>query len=304
MKKDLLLKISLIVGCLLLFFLVFRISINVNIGNNTKKEDEKQSVKIEEQNNSFYEGYTISRYPEVSERPICNIETSEKVVSFSFDDGYGHENIRKIVDIFKKHGNLKTTFFFCGNAIESDEKEAKTQNRINSVELVRNEGHEVANHSYSHPNFKKLSKEKMETEIETCNTKIEKITGKKPVLFRFPYGSYSKNAMNVVRELNMYPVGWNVDTLDWSKKSSCDSICSSICKGYNTKNVSYPHPGSIILMHTSGKYTPEALEIIIPILLKGGYKIVTVSDLILKKFETSAKTNMDASPSELISSVS
>lgn len=299
-KKGLLLKTLLILGCCLLFFLVFRISTKISIGNNNEKENEKQFAEVEEKSNNFCESYPISSYPEIGDKPICNVETSEKVVSFSFDDGYGHENIKKIVNIFKKNGNLKTTFFFCGHAIDGDKKDAESQNRINSVELVHNEGHEIANHSNSHPNFKKLNDEKMESEIENCNQKIENITGQRPILFRFPYGSYNKNAMNVAKKLNMYPAGWDIDTLDWSKKSSCDSICSSICKGYKTDNVSYPHPGSIILMHTSGKYTPEALEIIIPTLLKGGYKIVTVSDLILRTFETS----IDVPPSELISSVS
>lgn len=304
-KKITLFKILVVLlACVSLAFVLFRVRLHIQVDvNNSKSGEEKISEDVERKNN-FYETSPISIYPEVGDRPICDVKTSEKIVSFSFDDGYNYENTKKIVDILKKNGNLKATFFFCGNAIDGDVKNAKNQGRENSVELVHNAGHEIANHSNSHPNFKKLTKGKMEEEIENCNKKIENITGKRPVLFRFPYGSHSKESVEVVKKLDMYPVDWNIDTLDWNKKSSCDSICSSICKGYKTNNVSYPHPGSIILMHTTGKYTPEALEIIIPILLKGGYKIVTVSDLILSASSKNTKENMNTSMPELISSVS
>ncbi len=290
-EKTTLFKILItLLACVSLIFVAYRVCVrlNVNVNTNSGEKDAEKVSKNEGQNTDLYEVSPISDYPEVGERPVCNVKTSEKIISLSFDDGYNYENTKKIVDILKKNGNLKATFFFCGNAIDSDIKSAKIQNRENSVELVHNAGHEIANHSNSHPNFKKLTKEKMEKEIESCNKKIQNITGKRPVLFRFPYGSHNKESVGVVKKLNMYPVDWNIDTLDWNKKSSCDSICSSICKGYKTGNVSYPHPGSIVLMHTTGKYTPEALEIIIPVLLKGGYKIVTVSDLVLSASDKGA----------------
>ena len=223
-----------------------------------------------------YEAPQISSYPEVSSRPICNVDTDDKVVSFSFDDGYNHDNILKILDIFKKNGNLKTTFFFCGHSIDSDNIDSEREKRDHSVKVVYDNGHEIGNHSDSHSNFKKLDKKKSEYEIVQCNEKIRNITGQSPIVFRFPYGSYNQNSLEVIKELNMYPIQWNIDTLDWKKTSTCDSICNKIINNLSS--------GSIILMHTNGKHTPEALEIVIPKILELGYKIIPVSDLITRKY--------------------
>ena len=220
---------------------------------------------------TVYDVVPISSYP-VFDKPICKVETEDKVISFSFDDGYNHDNILQILNIFKENGDLKTTFFFCGHAIDSDEQDRQKNSleRDNSVKLVYDNGHEIGNHSDSHKNFKKLN------EVINCNEKIKNITGSYPVVFRFPYGASNQNSLNVVRDLKMFPVQWSIDTLDWKKSSSSESIYNEIINNI--------HSGAIILMHTSGKHTPEALRKVIPKILELGYKIVPVSDLINKRY--------------------
>ena len=218
-----------------------------------------------------------SSYPDY-DKPVCKVETEDKVVSFSFDDGYNYDNILDIVNIFKENGDLKTTFFFCGHAIDSDEKDRQKNSleRDNSVKLVFDNGHEIGNHSNSHSNFKKLNRESSENEIINCNEKIKSITGTYPTVFRFPYGAYNKASLSVVKYLNMFPVHWSIDTLDWKKSSSFESIYDRIINNL--------HNGAIILMHTNGKHTAQALRKAIPKILELGYKIVSVSDLITKNY--------------------
>ena len=252
-----------------------------SLDENDTSVDSGSSLK----SNDIYDIAPISSYPEFSSKPICKAETEEKVVSFSFDDGYNHSNILDIINILKENGNLKTTFFFCGHSIDSDEKSIEEEytndrehsvRREHSVKVVYDNGHEIGNHSNSHANFKKLSKEAAKNEIVICNEKIKNITGNDPVVFRFPYGAYNQNSLDVVKDLKMFPVQWSIDTLDWKTQSSSESICDKIINNL--------HSGAIILMHTSGKNTPQALRMVIPKILELGYKIVPVSDLINKKF--------------------
>ena len=247
-------------------------------------DNETVSQVNESKLKTVYDMVPISSYP-VFDKPIREVKTEDKVISLSFDDGYNHDNILQILNILKENGNLKTTFFFCGNAIDSDEKLIEKEyekdkehsiKREHSVKVVYDNGHEIGNHSDSHKNFKKLSDESATNEVINCNEKIKNITGNYPVVFRFPYGAYNQNSLNVVRNLKMFPVQWSIDTTDWKKSSSSESIYNEIINNI--------HNGAIILMHTNGKHTPEALRRVIPRILELGYKIVPVSDLINKRY--------------------
>lgn len=74
-------------------------------------------------------------------------------------------------------------------------------------------GHEIMNHSNTHPHMTKLSKEQMQKEVTECNDKIEKVTNKKPILFRPPYGDYNDSVVSAMRDIGMFTIQWDVDTL-------------------------------------------------------------------------------------------
>lgn len=128
------------------------------------------------------------------------------------------------------------------------------------------------NHSNTHPHMPQLSIEKMTEEINACNDKIEKITGKRPTLFRAPYGDYDNNLIDVLSSLNMYCIQWDVDSLDW-KDYTADKISERV--------LSKVAPGSICLFHNAAKHTPEALPTILEKLIADGYKIVPISKIIM-----------------------
>lgn len=159
---------------------------------------------------------------------------------------------------------MKTTFFVVGAWVDK---------YPDSVKALVAAGHEVCNHSNTHPHMPKLSKQEMAKQITECNNKIEAVTGVKPLLFRPPYGDYSNDVINTVNDLGMYPIQWDVDSLDW-KDPTPQQISDRVL--HQVK------PGSIILFHNGAKNTPAALPTVLQTLQAQGYSIVPVSQLICK----------------------
>jgi hypothetical protein len=129
------------------------------------------------------------------------------------------------------------------------------------------------NHSNTHPHMPKLTQQEMTAQITECNKKIMAITGKSPLLFRPPYGDYNNAVIDTVNSLKMYPIQWDVDSLDW-KDPTPQQISSRV--------ISKVKPGSIILMHNGAKNTPQALPTILQTLQSQGYQFVRISELIYK----------------------
>ena len=193
--------------------------------------------------------------------PIYNVDRQDKVVSLTFDAAWGNEDTQKLINILNKH-NVKATFFIVGQWADKYPE---------SVKALSDNGMEVMNHSDTHPHMVKLSRDEMLSQINSCDEKVMKITGKKPTLFRAPYGDYNNSVVEAVRASGHYCIQWNVDSLDW-KGITADKITSRVMS--KAKN------GSIILFHNAALHTPEALPGIIESLQKQGYTILPVSQLI------------------------
>ena len=197
--------------------------------------------------------------------PIYCVQKSEdeKIVALSFDAAWGNEDTGQLIEIMDKY-NVKTTFFVVGSWVDKYPQ---------SVKELHDAGHEIMNHSDSHPHMTQLSKEKMKEEVQKCDEKIKAITGVTPNLFRAPYGDYNNDVIGAMREMGHYTIQWDVDSLDWknlSAKEISDRVTSKV------------KPGSIVLFHNAALNTPAALPSIIEYLQKDGYKIVPVSQIILK----------------------
>ena len=142
-----------------------------------------------------------------------------------------------------------------------------------AVKKISDAGHEIANHSNTHPHVNNLSIEENVGEIQLCSEKIEKITGKKTTLYRGPYGEYNNNVIRAAKEAGHTTIQWNIDTLDYEGLTSTE-MWNRIEKNLNN--------GSIILMHNGTKNTANSLDTIIKNIKNKGYELVTVSDLIFK----------------------
>ena len=148
-----------------------------------------------------------------------------------------------------------------------------SEDNVNKLKAIKEGGHEIGNHSYKHPSFVKIGSDRMKEEIEKTNDTIEKYTGERPKLFRFPSGDYNKDAFSKVRNLGYMTIQWDVDSVDW-KELSAETEYNRVMK--NVK------PGSIILFHNA-KYTPEDLDRIIKELKEKGYEFKTVGEMIYSK---------------------
>lgn len=196
--------------------------------------------------------------------PIYCVDRADKVVSISFDAAWGNEQTQTLLDILAEH-DVKSTFFLVGGWVDKYPE---------SVKAISDAGHDVGNHSDSHPHMPKLPKDKMIAQINDCNDKIEKITGKRPILFRPPYGDYNNDVIDVSEETHVHCIQWDVDSLDW-KDPTPDEMVQRIKSKIKS--------GSIILMHNGAKNTPEALPKIIDMIIQEGYKIVPISEIIYKE---------------------
>lgn len=195
--------------------------------------------------------------------PIYKVDRPDKVISISFDAMWGTEYTDRILDILDKY-NVKTTFFLGGYWVEK---------YPDYVKKLHERGHEIGNHTYSHPHLNSLSPEGIRRELERNEANIMAITGVKPILFRPPFGEYNNAVIETATKLGYYTIQWSIDSLDW-KDLSADQIVNRV--------VSAAGPGDIVLLHNNGKHTAEAVDRFIPILQQRGFKIVPISELIYK----------------------
>jgi peptidoglycan/xylan/chitin deacetylase (PgdA/CDA1 family) len=192
----------------------------------------------------------------------------DKKVALTFDDGPG-KTTKKILEILDEK-QVKATFFMLGNRVVKNPEAAKE---------IAQKGHEIANHTYGHVNFFKYEGEdkagKIKDELLKSEKVIEKITGAKPFLVRYPHGYSRKDAISAAQENGYYVINWSFGA-DWDLKLTSEEMYKKYAGAI--KN------GAIFLMHDSNTKAAVILADFIDEIKKNGYEIVTVSELIgLKK---------------------
>ena len=180
-------------------------------------------------------------------------------VALTFDDGPHQTCTPALLDGLKQRG-VKATFFLMGENIAG--KEAL-------VQRMQEEGHLIGNHSYRHIQMTKEGAEQACAEIEQTEEIIRSITGSRPEYLRPPYGAWNEQ---LECRVNLTPVLWNVDSLDW-KLQNTERIVRQVEKDVKS--------GDIILMHDIFKTSVEAALRIVDDLQKQGYEFVTVEELMV-----------------------
>lgn len=183
-------------------------------------------------------------------------------IAMTFDDGPSAKLTPKLLDLLAAH-HIKATFFLIGeNAAEYPDIVAREAR----------EGHEIANHSWSHPNFGKMSDDGIRSQIRETDDAIKSAIGSSPTLLRPPYGSVTARQKKWInQEFGYKIVLWDVDPLDW-RRPGPNVVCNRIVK--NTR------AGSIVLAHDIHPGTIEAMPCVLKELEAKGFKFVTVSELI------------------------
>jgi len=196
------------------------------------------------------------------ELPVYNVARSEKVLSISFDAAWGSAQTETILDILDQY-EVKTTFFLVGFWVEKHPELVR--------EMVRR-GHEIGNHSATHPHMSQLSEAKIREELRIVSEKVEQIIGKPTTLFRPPYGEYNDAVVRVSRQEGHECVQWNVDSLDWKNFGVQNMIDQC------TKSI---EPGDIVLFHNDSKYILDALPAILQAYKDAGFRVIPVSEILL-----------------------
>ena len=205
--------------------------------------------------------------------PIYSVATEEKKIAISFDCAWGVDYTDELLDIMQKNG-VRCTFFAVQFWVEKYPEYA---------EKIVNAGHELGTHSRTHSYMSKLSEAEIRDELSTSIAAIERATGHKTNLFRAPYGDYNNLLIDTAKDMGLYTIQWDVDSLDW-KNLSATEIALRIVNG--AKN------GSIILCHNNGLHTAKALPIVFSTLKNRGYEFVPIGELIYKEnytIDTSGK---------------
>lgn len=197
--------------------------------------------------------------------PILWIGPEDRAaVAVTFDDGPHAMYTPQVLDVLAKY-NAKATFFCLGEQAE--------RNKEIVARAVR-EGHEIANHTMTHPQAPKVSAEQLQQEVGENNKLLEEITGQKVQFFRPPYGYFNADYFKACQERNLTVVLWTIVPKDWEQPPA-EVIAQRV--------ISEIQPGSIVLLHDGGgsrTQTVKALEIILQELDKRNLKAVTLSQLL------------------------
>lgn len=196
-------------------------------------------------------------------KQVKQIQTEKKQMAITLDCAYGDKRTQELLGILDEFG-VKTTFFVTGNW---------ARNYPHHMQDIISRGHEIGNHSFSHPRMTQKSLDVMYRQIERCSEAIHEAAGVWPTLFRPPYGDTNEKLRAVSRSLGCEVIMWTIDSRDFNPDLDFQTIYSRI-----TRKVG---PGHIILFHNDGRLTPSLLREIIPYYQQTlGLELVTVSTLL------------------------
>lgn len=187
------------------------------------------------------------------------IDPSRPMIALTFDDGPS-EFTRDIVRTLEENGGRAT--FFCIGSHLMEQKDTV-------LSLIQN-GHQIACHTWSHPNLKKLGEGKIAWQIDHAQQELNKIADYHMTMLRPPFGEYDRKVSAVTRKRKMPIILWSVDTRDWAARSTRETV-KAILKGASN--------GGIVLCHDLYESTAKAIRQAVPELVKRGYQLVTLEEM-------------------------
>lgn len=190
-------------------------------------------------------------------KAIYHGNASQPKVAFACNVFWGEEYLPDMLDTLERH-NIKATFFIGGSWAKRNPEMLK---------LIAARGHELGNHTYSHPHPNALTKEQNKEQILRAETLVNEYTGVKTVLYAPPYGEFNGTVLAAAADLGYTTIMWSIDTVDW-KRPPEDVLITRVMKKI--------HNGAIILMHPT-EPTAKALPELISRIHDSGYTVAPVS---------------------------
>lgn len=194
---------------------------------------------------------------------ISNGRAGDRKIALTYDAGGDSPLGEAVLDGLKRQ-DVKATFFLTGKWVEQFPALARR---------IAGDGHEIGNHTFSHPDLTPLPAAEILRQIIACDTMISRVIGQPASrLFRPPFGAYDARVLQTIGDAGFErTIYWSLDTLDWKQLSATEILNRIVSKVQN---------GSIVLMHLAGANTANATEQAIPQLKRQGYKLVTVTELL------------------------
>ncbi len=148
----------------------------------------------------------VSAQPQPAKKnlPIYCVDTDEKKVAISFDAAWGADDTEELLTILKNN-DVKATFFLCGYWVDKYPEEVKR---------IYEEGHEIGNHSNTHPHGSQISLEKNKNEIMEVHKKVKDLLGYDMNLYRPPFGEYNDTVLQAAKEVGYHTIQWDIETLE------------------------------------------------------------------------------------------
>lgn len=201
----------------------------------------------------------IQEVKETVDEDVSSVTKEAPKIAITFDDGPSSHCTGRLLDGLRERG-IKATFFLIGkNAAENPEL----------VKRLDEEGHLIGNHTYNHVEITRISDEEAKKEIRDTDEAIYAVTGKHVEYMRPPFGLWQEE---LEQELNVMPVMWSIDPLDWTTKN-VDEIVNKV--------VTEAGENDIILLHDCYDSSVDAALRIIDILQKKGFEFVTADELLM-----------------------
>ncbi|MBO4107334.1 polysaccharide deacetylase family protein [Streptococcus suis] len=207
-------------------------------------------------NSQYLTGQDLENYQTYLAEEKARLNSN--MIALTFDDGPNPATTPLVLDILKKY-QVKATFFVLGQSVAGNEA---------ILQRMVAEGHEIANHSWSHPNLTNLSATDVAAEIQQTQSAIEAAVGFKPSLMRPPYGAINATTM---ASIQMPIINWSIDSKDWQSRNA-----TSILKEVQAQ----AHPGGVLLLHDIHQSTVDCLDGVLSYLLSKGYTIGTASQVL------------------------
>ncbi|UFJ42177.1 polysaccharide deacetylase family protein [Brevibacillus humidisoli] len=197
-------------------------------------------------------------------QPIYRGNPQKPAVSFMVNVAWGNEYLTAMLDTFAKY-KVKTTFFLDGSWVSKYPDLAKK---------IYDNGHEIGNHAYSHPDMSRIGQDRIRQEIGKTQAVIEKTLGIKPMLFAPPSGAYTQQVVEIAhREFGMKTILWTADTVDWRKPAVSEMV--------QRVNKQLGH-GVLVLMHPT-EASQKGLEQLLKAAIAKGFVPTTVSEVLSSK---------------------
>ena len=209
------------------------------------------------------DAYELNAIPVMSRMvPVYRVSRDDKAIALTIDAAWSADQTKTILDTLDRYG-IKATFFLCGVWVKA---------YPDMVKEIAARGHEIGNHSLTHPHMNRISAEEIRKELSALDDEVEALTGSRTKLFRAPFGEYNDTVVSTVRDMGYEIVQWNIDTVDWKEGRTPETILNAVLPKLS--------PGSIVLSHNNGYGIETYLPQLIEKAQSEGYRFVTISELL------------------------